>query len=432
MKKILSTAFAVLTAFSISAQMQFSDNVTLVSENNAGGNATFNVVVSCSGDLKDNDNILRYRAVTSVLNAIIFNGVPGFNNGQPLQPDASVAYDKQSFFDSFYGTDKPEKERIKNARCISYTNYNQLKKDNGYTFEEKNNTKTIRMTLTVYLRRLNLDLTRNGIIQPEEPEQPQETITPAAQQYTVMILPEKRTYQTYEEVWNDNPHIRNFIQNVSNVFDDKGFTVIDFDQTLQNEIISAELSYGTIESALSSILTSQGADVYVIVSVEGGQASMNAYQTSTGLLLASTPTRDIHRKNPPEIGRLLRGECLKPNGLIDKINTRLSQNPDLSVTLTVAIDENSIVSLYDKVDGDLTIADLIHSWLKRNTVNGKYHTKVETGDRLIFDVVPLKKDGDKMSRDYANELINYLADYGIYVNEAKCVKGDKMQIVLTD
>lgn len=170
MKNLFLTAFAIFTIFSATAQTHFSDSVTHVAgmdkrgANQAILEATFDVTVT--DDSTTTRNELKYRAITSVLNAIIFKGVPGFNDGTPLQPDTTMLNEKRDYFTGFYGdVDKMTyRSLLDKARCVSFTNFYSIRYSAIDYDRNADGSKTIKMRLTVMYHRLYNELKSNGII----------------------------------------------------------------------------------------------------------------------------------------------------------------------------------------------------------------------------------------------------------------------------
>lgn len=355
--------------------------VSLVSDKGTEG------VFTSAGNGKNRKEI-EDNAVKSLFYTLMFTGVDGINDGQPL-----VTKDNLPYTNSFFNNQ---------ARYTFYlvsTDMNGKPSKVGSSMQGT-------VTVTVRLRQLINDVRKNTGYGEKVAAEKKTLPKP-----TIIVVPYKKYGESYAAIMENDYDIRIAVSAVQSGFESIGIKTIDLQARLDRLKRNAqyEENAGTADSNDKQLLESSGADVYVTVDLkkdisdEGSRVSliMKAYETASGTIWGSEDGwTNRFKTNATDV---LCSYAVKDN--LEDFLKQIMNNFSMPVraSLQISLNGSSYNTLTDAVCPDGTrLMEFIQNWLDRNAYEGDYHMQGIVDEKAIFDYVILPnqdEDGYRMTPD---------------------------------
>lgn len=366
----------------------------------SGDNET--ITLSSAGEAEDRDGVYK-NAVKSAFYTLFYTGVPGVNEGKPLVECENLLY-TNTFFNSqykcqFYIIGQAGNVRPQREDGIFRATYN----------------------VTIAYSRLLTDMRQNRVYDCETAP----VVLP-----TIMTIPYVRQGESFRNVLQNKPDLRDAVSKVQNGFRSRGVRTMDFEARLTGGqgMGEYENNAGVAESNDRQMALAEGTDVYVEVDMNketvGAGTSvrfiLKAYRTESGEVLATKsatfgPLRnyELHkcydRLEDEVLPDFLDDIC---NGIVPEPGSR---QPAGSVAMRFAIDGNSATTMDSRFGpNNYALRDIIRQWIRRNAHNADFSTPRIVAEEIIYDYVmmpPVDADGIRMdAAQYAFLLESYLKE----------------------
>lgn len=398
MKKILML-LAVLSGFVCIQAQDYLQIVTFESE--SGVNGTFTTAGAA-----DNKKGVENDAIKSLFYTLMFSGVDGVNDGNPLVYNNKPVY-TNSFFNSA-------------ARYVGYvieTEEIAKPKKVGGRYQA-----TYRVTIR--LKQLVNDVKNNTGGKDAEQKAVKEAkrLTPKPK---IMVVPFKKDGESYKAILENDRDLRAAVSEVQ-----KGFEALDIEtESLLSSFNSSnrraqyEEAADAATSNYKQLLMSSDADVYVVVDLEknisasGSSVSviLTAYETATDNIWA-TENSWTNKFNTTNI------TALCSYAVRDYLPSFLEQivknfNEPTSAVIQFSVKNGSMVSMRDRCSNGRRLSDLIQEWLDDNAHDGEYHVQGIVDESAVFDDVLIPKADDRgkkmNSEKFASKLCDVLYELGV-------------------
>lgn len=382
-RKIFITIYSLAAvALSASAQDNFSVRITYIS--GQGNNIIVEVTVT-----SDNKDVLESLACKSVVNAYLFNGIEGVGTGKPVMTEEDRD-DNEQFF----------KEMFRTRYTVFANNPKRVikpkKTDELYTAVYR---------VAFHGETLEKDLQKSNILDRGESVQSLPTI---------MVVPFKRTSQTYSDVIDNDRFMRFAIHKVEEELKKKGYSTIDYVAAFDEAKRRGELNDGNEDSFVNQMISSAGADVKIIVSLyteskynqNTARVTLKAVYCSDGTISANA-TKSY--SDNIALGQCITGAVhqlmkdFRPYDMWPRINGKISLN--------IGIAEGSTISMDTQLDKNksnptnLILSEVLDVWVRRNS--SSWHKKGLSDVSIIFDNITLKKKDDLSA--FARSLRQYIS-----------------------
>ena len=319
-------------------------------------------------------------AAKSLFYTLFYSGVEGVNDGEPL-----ITKDNPQYVNTFLASRYPLYVR---------TNVELTK-------PEKNASKIFQgdYRITVVYGNLIKELERNGL-RDKVADPIKQGIIPS-----IMVVPYKRDGETYASILESDFDRRIAVGKVQDGFKSRNVSTVDVEAKLDATLRNAQFGANDADSNDKQLIMNSGADVYVVVDVKkdvnsnGAQVSLilKAYETSTARVLAS---KDAITKRFANAGTdLLCSYAVTDNlqAFLDDICKNFSEQ---KIALQFALDGASTMTMNDRVGpNNLPLSTLIHQWVGKNSLDGKYHLQGRVDTSIIYDYVmipPRDADGQRI------------------------------------
>lgn len=398
MKKLLML-LAVSLSF-ISAQAQ--DYLQIVTfESESGINGTF-TTAGASDDKKGVES----DAIKSLFYTLMFSGVDGVNDGNPL-----VYNEKPSYTNSFF---------------------NSASRYVGYVIEAKELDKPKKVggryqatyRVTIRLKQLINDVKKNtgGKDAEQKAKKEAKRLTPKPK---IMVVPFKKDGESYKAILENDRDLRAAVSEVQ-----KGFEALDIEtESLLSSLNSSnrraqyEESADAATSNYKQLLMSSDADVYVVVDLEKNISSsgssvsviLTAYETATDNIWATENswTNKFNTNNITALCSYAVRDYLP--GFLEQIVK--NYNEPSSAVVQFAVKNGSMVTMRDRCNNGRRLSDLIQEWFDDNAHDGEYHVQGIVDESAVFDDVLIPKAderGKKMNAEkFASKLCDALYEFGV-------------------
>lgn len=385
--------------------------VSLVSDNGAEG------VFTSAGNGKNRKEIVD-DAVKSLFYTLMFTGVDGVNDGQPL-----VTKDNLPYTNSFFNNQ---------ARYAFYL----VSADMSGKPSKVGSSMQGTVTVTVRLRQLVNDVRKNTGYGEKVAAEKKTLPKP-----TIIVVPYKKYGESYAAIMENDYDIRIAVSAVQSGFESIGIKTIDLQARLDRLKRNAqyEENAGAADSNDKQLLESSGADVYVTVDLkkdisdEGSRVSliMKAYETASGTIWGSEDGwTNRFKTNATDV---LCSYAVKDNleDFLEQIMNNFSM--PVRASLQISLSGSSYNTLTDAVCPDGTrLMEFIQNWLDRNAYEGDYHMQGIVDEKAIFDYVILPnqdEDGYRMTPDkFAGRLRQEFDKNGI--SSIYRIEGNVMFLIL--
>lgn len=385
--------------------------VSLVSDKGAEG------VFTSAGNGKNRKEIVD-DAVKSLFYTLMFTGVDGVNDGQPL-----VTKDNLPYTNSFFNNQ---------ARYAFYL----VSADMSGKPSKVGSSMQGMVTVTVRLRQLVNDVRKNTGYGEKVAAEKKTLPKP-----TIIVVPYKKYGESYAAIMENDYDIRIAVSAVQSGFESIGIKTIDLQARLDRLKRNAqyEENAGAADSNDKQLLESSGADVYVTVDLkkdisdEGSRVSliMKAYETASGTIWGSEDGwTNRFKTNATDV---LCSYAVKDNleDFLEQIMNNFSM--PVRASLQISLSGSSYNTLTDAVCPDGTrLMEFIQNWLDRNAYEGDYHMQGIVDEKAIFDYVILPnqdEDGYRMTPDkFAGRLRKEFDKNGI--SSIYRIEGNVMFLIL--
>lgn len=369
----------------------------------------------------------------AAFNTLFKIGIAGYNNGKPLV-DANSFQKNREYFDDF----------MLKQRCNIFIKSERMIGEISKVGREYKGT----MQIEIYINTLLNDLKSNVGISVKEEEKPKdlEQIAEEIQMPTIMVVPYKRSGESYQKILQDDFDRRIAVATVQEGFNQKGVTTIDFEAKLNAALRSANFEMNDAQTIDKQLIRNSGSDVYVSVDIQkdfgysGNRVSiiLKAYETATGNVLANKQnwsprfrTTQMDKLSSLAIKYVL-------GDFLDQVSKRFSKKATNgnTIVLNVSIANDSMTDMDSEVGNDqLPLSDLLRLWVKKNAFKGRYHVQGSVSEAVIFDQIKVPtqdQNGNPYSvSDFAFNLWDYLrSDVGLACK--KRVDGNTIYITILE
>lgn len=250
-------------------------------------------------------------------------------------------------------------------------------------------------------------------------------------QFSLMVIPYTKNGEDIRTKIESDFSYRAIISEIGKAFQERGFTVDNFETALQNvlndQIGNSSLTQTDLwkkiqEQAPSEIFLNAEIDIYK--SPSGNKVSLilkavdkytNGEYANSGLLQSNLFYTEDYAKLAQQA--LLRDQAIDKflNALDIKFKD-ISEN-GRSVEVKIELLQNSPLSLTDEVGSDYDLlSDLIIDWVKKNSFKNVYRVKSSSAKLLWFDQIkiPIKNvDGNQYRpEDFARSFRKFLRNLG--------------------
>ena len=327
--------------------------------------------LECSGIARTKKEAIEM-AKKSVIYTYLYNGIDGLNDNKPLlgsKPSAGAA----QYVGQLLGTTR-------------YANYIR-----SCTIADKTNktaAKDIQVfaTIDLYTESLERDLVNNGIIGRNAADIALSETQEMIAMPTVMVVPFRKSGQSYEEAIRDNSDMRMAISKVNEGFIKQGVETKDLLTSLNNAN-TYQVRMGDGMSLDDAILINSGADVSVSVDI---------------------------------------------NQDVNDGGVRVSLSTGQSGAVRFTIDPGSAINVDTEINNIMPLSDILVSWVKRHAKNGKYHTQGRTSTLLAFSDIFVDnsmEDGMQSDvNDFALALYQYLK--GLNLSVSRTITGNSIDVII--
>lgn len=408
MKRILLTLSAI-----ICIQAYAQEYLQIVAlESTQGINGIFTTVGAASEKKAVETNALK-----SLFHTLLFQGVEGVEDGNPLVFSENLVY-TNSFFNS-------------SARYVGYV----------VEVEEVAKPKKIgegyqgTYRVTVRLKQLVGDVRKNTGYEQGKKVEKNLLAKPK-----IMVVPFKKDGESYKQILENDRDLRAAVAEVQ-----KGFENLDIEtENILNNVnsINRRQQYESNADAADSndkqLLLSSDADVYVVVDLEkninpaGSSVSviMTAYETATNNIWGT-------ENSWTNTFRTTNVSALCAYAVRDYLPDFLKQivknfNEPASGVVQFSISNSCMGTMRDRCGNGRRLSDFIQEWLDDNAHEGQYHTQGIVDESAVFDDVLIPradKRGKKMNAEkFAGQLCDAL--YVIGVETRFVTEGNNMIITI--
>ena len=365
-------------------------------------------------------------AKKSVIYTYLYNGIDGLNDNKPLlgsKPSAGAA----QYVGQLLGTTR-------------YANYIR-----SCTIADKTN-KTdaiffnVFATIEIYTESLERDLVNNGIIGRNAADIALSETQEMIAMPTVMVVPFRKSGQSYEEAIRDNSDMRMAISKVNEGFIKQGVETKDLLTSLNNAN-TYQVRMGDGMSLDDAILINSGADVSVSVDInqdvnDGGvrvSLTLQAIEIATGNTLATKSEISGRKRTTADVlcgvmAQAMVGDFMKQ--ISTRMATKISTGQSVAVRFT--IDPGSAINMDTEINNIMPLSDILVSWVKRHAKNGKYHTQGRTSTLLAFSDIFVDnsmEDGMQSDvNDFALALYQYLK--GLNLSVSRTITGNSIDVII--
>lgn len=397
--------------------IQAQDYLQIVTfESESGLNATF----TSAGASSDKKNV-ESDAIKSLFYTLMYSGVEGVNDGNPL-----VYNDKPSYTNSFFNS---------SARYV------------GYVVEAKEVDKPQKIggryqatyRVTIRLKQLVNDIKKNtgGKEAEQKAAKEEKRLTPKPK---IMVVPFKKDGESYKAILENDRDLRAAVSEVQ-----KGFEALDIEtesllssHNSSNRRAQYEESADAASSNVKQLLLSSDADVYVVVDLQknitesGSSVSviMTAYETATDNIWASENswTNKFRTNNITALCSYAVRDYLP--SFLEQIVKNF--NEPTSAVIQFSVKNGSMVSMRDRCNNGRRLTDNIQEWLDDNAHDGEYHLQGVVDESAIFDDVLIPKADDRGKKMNAEKFASKLCDalYELGVDTEFNTEGNNIMITI--
>lgn len=322
--------------------------------------------------------------------ALLYKGVQGINDGQPLLEQENVSL-TAPFFDG---------SQAYEAYIIETSEIKEADKRNGKFYATYSFSVSMKL-LTDFLKRNGLMGDVKSFGASDGPIMP-----------TIIVVPYKKTGENYKSILEKDFDRRLAVSNVQDGFRSRNVSTMDLVALIRGteRRTAYENNQSVADSNDKQLLLSSGADVYVEVDLikdsnaEGNKVSliMKAFESATGTILASKDA--ITRRYPTASVDVLTKYAVRDElkSFLDDICSQWEKPGKLSgegtrVVLQFAIAGSSSMTFNEKVGThSYSLANVIRQWVRKNCHKAQYHLKGVMDESIIFDSVtmpPTDEDG---------------------------------------
>lgn len=336
---------------------------------------------------------------------LLFTGISGLNNGEPLvmNPD-KARREKYDYFNRLFDGGRYT-VFISSSELINF--------DKTSKGEFKGTVK-----LSIYYKSLLNDLEKYDLLRKFGVGEEKYTVQP-----TIMVIPYKTAGQTYQEVLQNDFDKRVAISKVQEGFNKKDFKTIDFEAKLNASLRASNFEQDSKSSMDKQLIRNSGSDIYVTVDIDkdfspsGNQVSLiiKGYETASGRILASSKgwsgkfrTSQLDRLCELAVDVILEDFLHQ----VDKNFKKITDEGN-TIVLNLSVANGSQYDFDTGVtDLNMPLSDILRMWVKNNSENNYYHLQGVVAESMIFDEVRIpmkdKNDNSYTVNDFAFDIWNYI------------------------
>lgn len=382
MYRNLSCIITMILCFALAGAAQnFSDDVQYVS----GDDNTVTLTASAVAPKKKDAEIL---AIKSAFNCLFHTGVAGLKNGQPILSATKKDYDYRFFHDNLY------------------INYMVGQPKTIQTKKIANNQRAT-VTLTINLRTLKAELTRNKqtfspVWSDAKAEAPTSALNP-----TIVVVPytdsnDGYSFEAMRKRIEANQIERYAVERVAEAFQNNGFKTSDFITKLQNAINRSVLQEGTQTDNATMMVRELPGDIIVSIGLTTqSQGTKTRVSIETKAIEKQTAgrlaTKTFHSGyyHTSDTTLLVR-EAIKTieNEFFAQLNSSFEQMISKGREVQLDINLSESVDSWDfeqdaPASGEF-FKDALDEWLRANAFNGVYDMSRSTDKYIAVTInVPL-------------------------------------------
>ena len=338
--------------------------------------------------------------------------------------------------------------RLFDVSCVQNTGNQHL--TNHLPFQQSNKTaaKDIQVfaTIDLYTESLERDLVNNGIIGRNAADIALSETQEMIAMPTVMVVPFRKSGQSYEEAIRDNSDMRMAISKVNEGFIKQGVETKDLLTSLNNAN-TYQVRMGDGMSLDDAILINSGADVSVSVDInqdvnDGGvrvSLTLQAIEIATGNTLATKSEISGRKRTTADV---LCGVMAQAIGAaLERYDAELCadlpsgqhiHDKRRRTLVTEVGDPGSANNMDTEINNIMPLSDILVSWVKRHAKNGKYHTQGRTSTLLAFSDIFVDnsmEDGMQSDvNDFALALYQYLK--GLNLSVSRTITGNSIDVII--
>lgn len=399
MKRITATIL-FLICFIVAHSQEYLEIVFYESE--SGSNGVFTSV-----GLGDKKSETEANAIKSLFHTLLFTGVTGVNNDEPL-----VVEKKPAYTNSFFNSQARYAGYVINCKADGDAKKIEGKYQRNYK-------------ITIRLKDLINDVKRNtggNKKQAGIPESPR--LTPTLQASPkIAVVPFVQDGENYQAVLKNNFDLRAAVNEVEKGFQNLNIDTENILSAPQSSQRRAQFENDAAGSNAKELLRSTDADVYVVVDIKKNTTAagtsialiLKAYETATDNNWGSQNSWTKPNRNA-DISYLC---ALAVKAYLPDFLKQIEKNymQPASAVIEFSIKNGAMITMRDRVKNGKRLSAFISDWLEENAYNGEYHLQGVVDESAIFDDVLIPrtdKNGKKMnSNKFGEQLCDALYEVGI-------------------
>lgn len=383
------------------------------------------IVLECSGIARNKKEAIEM-AKKSAIYTYLYIGINGFDNGRPL-----------------LGRNPSEETQEYANRILessSYANYIRSCTISDNINKTANRDVQVFATIELYHVSIKRTLEKAGVLKRGADEIELSETQEAISMPTIMVVPFRKADETYEEAIRNNSYMRMAISKVNEGFINEGVETKDLLTSLNNAE-TYRIRMGDGMSLDDMILANSGADVSVSVDINqdvnstGMRVSLTlqATEVATGNTLATKSEVSGRKRTTADVlcsvmAKAMVGDFLK------QISTRMATKIDSgqSIAVRFTIDPSSAINMDTEINNIMPLSDILVSWVKRHSKNGRYHTQGRTSTMLSFSDIYVDNSVENGMRSDVNDFALALYQYlkGLDLSISRTVTGNSVEVII--
>lgn len=380
-------------------------------------------MITCTGMASSKKDAIEM-AKKSAIYTYLYSGIDGLDGGKPLLPSKLDKLD-QEYVDGLFST----------TRYASFINMARVTINSDAKVAKQTQ---VNLTLGLYHEALRRAMEKAGVldVKPSSLDELSDHIAMP----TVMVVPFCDRSQSYDQVFESNKYMRMIIAKVNEAFIEQGVETKDL-MTCLNNAETYRLLMGDGMTLEDTILANSGADLSIKTDISSNTTAngtevfitLTAVEIATGNTIGSVSEKSGRKVATAEAicGPMTKSLIKK---LIADVSTRMIKKSSTgqSVALRFTIDPSSMLTMSTEINDIMPLDDLLVQWVKRHSVNGRYHTQGRTERMLIFSDVFIDnsvEDGLQSDiNDFALALYQYMKKLDITIT--RTITGNSIDVVI--
>ena len=259
----------------------------------------------------------------------------------------------------------------------------------------------------------------------------------------IIVVPYSKQDEDIRTVLDERPNVRIAVAKVKEAFDQRGWTTVDFVANLRSASASEAFTADRQSDLKSSLLTSSGADFYVIVDAHDNQSSngttsltlsLTAFETHSGASF-SNKTGTV-RFQSVDFDRLITKAL---ESVQEEFFNQLQEKTDeirqigRAIIIEFNLAEESEINFDEELSDGTYLSDEIEEWIHTNAFQGRYNLAGVVENKMVFDEVRIPLKDQVTDRPYnpnrfGTEIIRFLRSKG--VETTRNITGQKLFITI--